>query len=140
MVIMSTTLSRLADTIRVMRAERGWTQAQLAQKCGVSQQQIARLERPTSNPTVEILVRLSKGFGRQLFIRFEGAAIHMMRAPGGPTLCGIRRVPAELAAGAQQEATCKTCQWQARRGAESDGVYEVVRLRGGALGARKVYK
>lgn len=45
------------------REASGWTQAQLAQKTGVSQQQIAKLERPDSNPTIETLEKVARALG-----------------------------------------------------------------------------
>lgn len=48
-----------ALTIRWARQDAGLTQAQLARKMGVSQQQAAKLERPDANPTLETLGKVA---------------------------------------------------------------------------------
>jgi len=60
--------SQLAVAVRLRwaRARLGMTQAELAKRAGVSQQQVAKLERPGSNPTVETLDRLAKALGAKL--------------------------------------------------------------------------
>jgi HTH-type transcriptional regulator / antitoxin HipB len=60
----------MPESIRKLRTARGWSQAELAKKCGVSQQQIARLEAPACNPSVETLGEVAKALGRKLSIRF----------------------------------------------------------------------
>jgi transcriptional regulator with XRE-family HTH domain len=42
------------------------TQAQLAKRAGVSQQQIAQLEHPDSNPTLDTLERVARALGAHL--------------------------------------------------------------------------
>lgn len=50
---------------------RGWTQADLAQKVGVSQQQIVKLEDPDCNPTFETVTKVARAFDETLSIVFE---------------------------------------------------------------------
>ena len=45
--------------IRQRRAELGLSQAQVAKRAGVSQQQIARLENPDGNPTLTMLAKVA---------------------------------------------------------------------------------
>lgn len=48
-------MSRAAHLIRTARQEAGLTQAELAQRAGMTQSMIARMERPGANPTVDTL-------------------------------------------------------------------------------------
>ncbi len=52
--------------LRWTRHRAGLTQAQLAKRAGVSQQQIAQLEHPDSNPTLDTLDRVARALGAQL--------------------------------------------------------------------------
>lgn len=49
--------------LRQARARHGYTQAELASRAGVSQQQIAKLERPGANPTLETLEKIALALG-----------------------------------------------------------------------------
>ncbi len=55
--------------LKSARLEIMLSQAQLAQRLGVSQAAIAKLERPGSNPTVETLDRALRSTGQQLELR-----------------------------------------------------------------------
>jgi DNA-binding XRE family transcriptional regulator len=50
----------VAMQIRWARADAGLTQAQLAKRAGVAQQQIAKLERPGENPSIATLHKVAK--------------------------------------------------------------------------------
>ncbi len=63
----------VAVRIRQARAERDLTQAQLAKRAGVSQQQIAKLERPGENPTIATLLKVASALGMSLDVRIEAA-------------------------------------------------------------------
>lgn len=52
-----------AIALRWARARFGVTQAQLAKQAGVSQQQVAKLEQPGANPTVETLQKVAEALG-----------------------------------------------------------------------------
>lgn len=54
--------------LRWAREEEQLTQAQLAKRIGVSQQQIQKLEGAGSNPTLETLEKVAEGLGRRLSI------------------------------------------------------------------------
>jgi transcriptional regulator with XRE-family HTH domain len=58
-----------ATLIRSARLNAALSQTQLAQHLGVSQAAIAKLERPSSNPTVETLDRTLRATGQQLELR-----------------------------------------------------------------------
>jgi transcriptional regulator with XRE-family HTH domain len=55
--------------IRKSRRAAGLTQAQLAQRLGISQPALARLERPGSNPAVSTLGRVLRATGNRLELR-----------------------------------------------------------------------
>lgn len=56
----------IAVTLRCKRLDAGLTQAQLAARIGVSQQQVAKLERPGANPSVATLRKIAKALGARL--------------------------------------------------------------------------
>lgn len=58
----------LALQLRWLRDDRGLSQGQVAKLAGVTQQQVARLERTKSNPTVKTLDLLARALG----VRFNG--------------------------------------------------------------------
>jgi DNA-binding XRE family transcriptional regulator/predicted RNase H-like HicB family nuclease len=64
---------RLALRISLVwaRVQANLTQAQLAKRSGVSQQQIAKVENPDSNPTMETLEKVAKALGARLHVELE---------------------------------------------------------------------
>lgn len=52
------------------RKEKGITQKQLAEKCGISQADISRLESGNANPSIRTLQRIADGMGMKLKISF----------------------------------------------------------------------
>lgn len=67
---------RLATAVhlRWARQDAGLSQAQLAQRVGVSQQQIAKLENPDENPTLGTVVKVFEALGLELAITVAPAA------------------------------------------------------------------
>ena len=61
----------LADEVFELRMERGWTQAELAERVGTAQANISRLENGLANPTLDFLEKLSEAFGTQLSVRLR---------------------------------------------------------------------
>lgn len=59
----------VAIQLRWLRDDLGLSQAEFAKRVGVSQQQIAKLEKPTSNPTIRTLVELTEKLGARVLIR-----------------------------------------------------------------------
>ena len=53
------------------RAELGLTQKQLAEKTGIDQAHISRLENGNYNPSLDFLKRIAKGIGKELHIEFR---------------------------------------------------------------------
>jgi DNA-binding XRE family transcriptional regulator/predicted RNase H-like HicB family nuclease len=64
----------VAVQIRRMRQARGLTQAELAKRVGVSQQQIAKVEDPDANPTLLTLIRIADALDRTLVVAFRDSA------------------------------------------------------------------
>lgn len=66
---------QVADLVRNLRRSAQLTQADLAQKVGVSQPVIARLESPLEErePSLATLAKIARVFNRKLVIEFEGA-------------------------------------------------------------------
>jgi DNA-binding XRE family transcriptional regulator len=58
-------------SLRWARQDRGLTQTQLAKKLGVSQQQVAMLEKPKSNPTIETLEKAARALEVRLIVQLE---------------------------------------------------------------------
>jgi len=53
------------------RIERNMTQAELAEKTGIRQSNISRIENGTSSPTIATLSRIAAGLGKELIIQFR---------------------------------------------------------------------
>jgi DNA-binding XRE family transcriptional regulator/predicted RNase H-like HicB family nuclease len=56
----------MAIALRWVRLDAGLTQSQLATRAGVSQQQIAKLERPGANPSIGTLRKVADALGARL--------------------------------------------------------------------------
>lgn len=52
------------------RAEQNLTQSELAERCGMKQSAIGRLETGGSNPTLKTLTQVAEGLGKRLKISF----------------------------------------------------------------------
>ncbi|NCC08718.1 MAG: XRE family transcriptional regulator [Clostridia bacterium] len=62
------------EIIRTVIAERDaqhLTQKELAQRCGIKQSNISRLENGNANPSLAFLQKIAKGFGKELHIEFR---------------------------------------------------------------------
>ena len=53
------------------RIESNMTQKELAEKTGIRQSNISRIENGTTSPTVDTLARLAAGMGKRLCIEFR---------------------------------------------------------------------
>lgn len=65
--------------LRWARAEESLTQEKLAEKLGMSQQQLARLESGESNPTVKTITRVAEALGRRFVMSLEKPAMPSRR-------------------------------------------------------------
>ena len=61
----------IGDEILRLRIEKGWSQAELAERAGTKQANISRLESGLSNPSVNFLQKVAKALDTNAAIRFE---------------------------------------------------------------------
>ncbi len=62
----------IAMQIQAIRKQRGWTQAELAERCGTKQPGIARVENASSKKSdIEFLQRVARAFDTRLRVTFE---------------------------------------------------------------------
>jgi putative transcriptional regulator len=59
------------NRLRVLRAERDWSQAELADRLGVARQTIVALEAGKYAPSLPLAFKISQVFGRQVEDVFE---------------------------------------------------------------------
>lgn len=59
----------LGRTVREVREERGWSQAQLAEASGMTQPAVARFEAGGTVPTIPVLERLAHALDLELVVR-----------------------------------------------------------------------
>lgn len=61
----------MKNRLRVLRAEAGWTQADLAQRLGVSRQAVNALETEKHDPSLDLAFRISTVFAQPVDAIFE---------------------------------------------------------------------
>ena len=61
----------VAVQFRRARLMRGWSQSELAERVGVSQQQIAKMEDPDGNPTFDSVAKIALALAEPLMVVFE---------------------------------------------------------------------
>ena len=71
----------LADNVFDLRMERGWTQAELAERVGTKQANISRLENGLANPTLRFLEKLSEVFNTELIVRLQRRPVEVYTQP-----------------------------------------------------------
>ena len=62
------------NRLRVLRAERGWSQADLGEKLGVSRQAVNAIETGKHDPSLPLAFRIARLFGQTIESIFEDAA------------------------------------------------------------------
>ena len=66
----------IKNRIKVLRAERDWTQADLAEKVGISRQAVISIEKYKYTPSLELAFHVAKAFGVEVtdvFMLEEGS-------------------------------------------------------------------
>lgn len=63
------------NRIKVLRAERDWSQAELADRLGVARQTIVALEASKYAPSLTLAFKISKLFGRAVEEIFDPASV-----------------------------------------------------------------
>ena len=61
----------MKNTLRELRAERGWTQADLSEELGVSRQTVNAIETGKYDPSLPLAFRIATLFGRPIEAIFE---------------------------------------------------------------------
>ena len=56
----------MKNRLRVLRAERGWSQQDLAERLGVSRQSVNAIEKGRYDPSLPLAFRLAAVFGRRI--------------------------------------------------------------------------
>ena len=56
----------MKNRLRVLRAEKDWSQAQLAEKVGISRQAIIAIENGKYDPGLPLAFKLARSFGKGL--------------------------------------------------------------------------
>jgi len=68
----------VTNRLRVLRAERGWSQGDLAERLGVSRQTVNAIETEKYDPSLPLAFAIARLFGQPIEAIFEPAA-----APAG---------------------------------------------------------
>ena len=61
----------MKNRLKILRAERSWTQEELGKRVGVSRQAINALETEKHDPSLDLAYRISKEFGTPVEQIFE---------------------------------------------------------------------
>ena len=61
----------MKNRLRVLRAENGWSQAQLAQELGVSRQTVNAIETEKYDPSLPLAFKMARLFGTHIEEIFE---------------------------------------------------------------------
>ena len=56
----------IQNSLRVLRAEREWSQAKLAAQVGVTRQTINSIEKGRFHPNVRLAFKIARAFGKQI--------------------------------------------------------------------------
>jgi putative transcriptional regulator len=56
----------MKNTLKVLRGERDWSQADLAEKLGVSRQTVNAIETEKYDPSLPLAFRIAKLFGKKI--------------------------------------------------------------------------
>ncbi|KAB1496519.1 helix-turn-helix domain-containing protein [Serratia proteamaculans] len=62
---------KFGQRVRELRKERGWSQEEFADRCGLDRTYVSGIERGVRNPTLEVIGVIANGFGltlHQLFL------------------------------------------------------------------------
>ena len=71
----SDTRRDVADQLRSVRKAQGMTQESLAERVGTKKSNISRLESGRYNPSLDFLVKVADGLGKQIQIKVKGCAV-----------------------------------------------------------------
>jgi putative transcriptional regulator len=69
----------MKNHLRVLRAERNWSQAELAEKLGVSRQTVNAIETGRYDPSLPLAFGIARVFGKLIEEIFEPDDLHRLR-------------------------------------------------------------
>lgn len=75
----------MRNRLRVLRAERGWTQEELARRLGVSRQAIIAIENEKYDPSLSLAFRISRVFAEPIEQLFDDASAPSTTTNGNPS-------------------------------------------------------
>ena len=64
-------MTLIYNRIKVLRAERDWTQADLADRVGISRQAVISIEKYKYTPSLELAFKIAEAFGVSIVQVFE---------------------------------------------------------------------
>ncbi len=64
----------MKNSLRVLRAERGWSQLDLADRLGVSRQSVNAIETGKFDPSLPLAFKIARLFGRRIEDVFDDGA------------------------------------------------------------------
>ena len=70
----------MKNTLRVLRAERNWTQAELAERLQVSRQTVNAVETEKYEPSLTLAFKIAQLFGKRVEDIFEAPRPNQQRA------------------------------------------------------------
>ncbi len=70
----------MSNQVRVLREQKGWTQAQLAERAQISRTAISAIEQGKSSPSVDAAIRLARALGRKVEEVFAATTMEDSRA------------------------------------------------------------
>lgn len=62
---------KFGQRVRELRKERGWSQEEFADKCGLDRTYVSGIERGVRNPTLVVIGILATGFDIQVYDLFK---------------------------------------------------------------------
>ncbi len=66
----------MKNRLHVLRAERGWSQAELARRLGVSRQTVNAIETDRYDPSLPLAFGIARAFGKLIEEIFEPKDLH----------------------------------------------------------------
>ncbi len=69
--------SALADRLKMLRVQRGWTQGQVSKASGIATSTLSKIENGLMSPTYDVLLKLAHGLGVDVAELFAPAQAHM---------------------------------------------------------------
>ena len=62
---------KFGKRVRELRKERGWSQEEFADRCGLDRTYVSGIERGVRNPTLEVIGMISSGLNVEIYILFH---------------------------------------------------------------------